>query len=195
MEWKNYEPADIEIHSKDKGMVLKEKSLVAFTQRGGKIVAVGAEAEEIAKKNIEGVQVVSPLRQGMIAEYHVAVHMFRYMIKKTWGKMLFSKPRIVVFVPKDMTEVEGKALEDVMYQAGAKELFISEVSMEHFGDDMTDIEKKRYLSYDLFLVITKDEPEKYISEELSNILNYAAQKEIPAAGVEELLRILDRNSR
>lgn len=189
MEFKNYEPADIEIHIKNKGMVLKEKSLVAFTQHDGKILAYGAEAEEIAGKNINGVQVFSPLRQGMIADYHASVNMFRQMIKKTWGKRLLSKPRIVVFAPKETTEVERRALEDVMHQAaGVTSLFISEVSLERFQNDLMVIDKKRFLSYDLFIVITKDEPEKYISEELANILNYAEKEDIPAARVEELLK-------
>ena len=179
MEFKYYEPADIEIHIRDKGMVLREKSLVAFTPHDGKILAYGAEAEEMAKKNIDGVQVISPLRQGMIADYYAAVNMFRYMIKKTWGKRMFSKPHIVVFMPKDMTEVEKKALEDVMYELGAKELTISNVPLERFGDD---------ISYDLYFVITKDEPEKYIAEEISQILNYAVQEQISAARVEELLK-------
>lgn len=188
IEFKNYEPADIEIHIKDKGMVLKEKSLVAFTQHDGKILAFGEEAEEIAKKKIDGVQVFSPLRQGIIADYHASANMFRYMINKTWGKRLFSKPHIVVFVTKDMNEIERKALEEVMYQAGAKELFISEAPMEHFKEDMITIDKKQYLSYDLFLVITKDEPEKYISEELSHILKYAAQEKISAKRVTALVK-------
>ncbi|MDE6052289.1 MAG: rod shape-determining protein, partial [Lachnospiraceae bacterium] len=69
VELNSYEPADIEIHLKDKGMVLKEKSLVAFTKSDGKILAIGKEAEEISRKNIEDVQVISPLRRGMIADY------------------------------------------------------------------------------------------------------------------------------
>jgi len=189
MEFKNYEPADIEIHIKDKGMVLREKSLVAFTQHDGKILGFGAEAEEIAKKNMDGVQVISPLRQGMVADFQVAVGMFRQMMKKAWGKRMFSKPRIAVFAPKNMTEVERKALEDVMYQVGAKDLSISEVSPEDFRDDMMAVDKRRYLSYDLFIIITKAEPEKYISEQLSNILNYAEQAKIPEARVEELLKV------
>lgn len=189
MEFKKYEPADIEIHIKDKGLVLREKSLVAFTQHDGKILAFGAETEEIAKKDTEGVQVFSPLRQGIIADYCVCVNMFKHMIKKAWDKRLFSRPHIAVFGPKDMTEVERKALEEVMYQAGAKEVLISDVSLEHFMEDRMVIDKKRYLSYDLFIVITKDEPEKYISEQLSNVLNYAAQEEISAARVRELLKV------
>jgi len=187
MEYKNYEPADIEIHIKDKGMVLKDKSLVAFTQHDGKILAYGAEAEEIAKKNIDGVQVLSPLCQGMIADYCIAVSMFSYMIKKTWNKK-FSKPNIVVFVQNNITEVERKALEDIMYQVGAKKLSISEIPPESFRDDRMVLDKKQYELYDLFIVITKDEPEKYISEQLSNILDYATQKGIPIARVEQLLK-------
>ena len=184
-EFKNYEPADIEIHIKDKGMVLREKSLIAFTPQDGKILAFGAAAEEMARKNIDGVLVFSPLRQGMIADYSAAVNMFRYMIKKTWGKRLFHRPHVAAFVPKGMTEAERKALEDIMYFAVlAKELFISEISSESFRDDMM----QRYPSCDLFIVITKDEPEKYISEQFSNILIYAAQEEIPVTRVVELFK-------
>ena len=163
-EFKNYEPADIEIHIRDKGMVLKEKSLIAFTPQDGKILAFGTAAEEMIRKNIDGVLVYSPLRQGMIADYTAAVNMFRYMIKKAWGKILFHKPHVAAFVPKGITEVESKALEDIIYFL-AKEFFISEVYSERFREDMM----QKYPSVDLFIVITKYEPEKYISEQFSNI--------------------------
>lgn len=188
LEINNYEPADIEIHVKNKGMVLKEKSLIAYTESDGKILGFGTEAEEIGAKNIDGVKVISPLRQGMIAEYHAAANMFKYMIKKAWGKKIICKPHMVVCVPKNTTEVERKALEDAMYQAGAKDLMISELSMEQLKNDMMVIDKKRYLTYDIFVVITKNEPEKYISEELSGILEYAAQAGISAERVAELFK-------
>lgn len=73
----SYEPADIEIYLKEKGMVFKEKSLIAFTRSDGKILAVGKEAEEMAGKEIKGIQVISPLRQGMIADYAAAVGMLQ----------------------------------------------------------------------------------------------------------------------
>ena len=68
MTW-NYEPADIVIYIQGKGMVLKEKSLVAFYPETGKIEAFGTEAEDIASKNLEGISVVSPLRRGMIWKF------------------------------------------------------------------------------------------------------------------------------
>ena len=182
-ELRMYEPADIEIYLRDKGRVLKENSLVAFTPSDGRILAFGDEAEEIAGKNMEGVQVISPLRQGMVANYSAAVKMFQYMIEKAWGKKFLRKPHVVVCVPKGMTEVEEKALEDIMMfpiAAGAKTKIVtfSEEALEQFMKGMNDV----------LLVISKDEPEKYISEALSNILNYAAQEKIPVTRVEELLK-------
>lgn len=194
IELSNYEPADIEIHLKDKGMVLKEKSIIAYTQSDGKILAIGTEAEEIASKHIEGVSVMSPLRQGMIADYFAAVNMFKHMIKKTWGKRRFSKPHIVVCLPQGMTEVEKRALEDVMYQIGSKELTIYAGTLETFREGSMVIDPKRYASYDIFIVIGKEKPEKYITEELSGILRYAAQAGIPAARVEELLKAQEAES-
>ena len=195
-ELRMYEPADIEIYLRDKGMVLKEKSLVAFTPSDGKILAFGDEAEEIARKNMEGVQVISPLRQGMVADYSAAVKMFKYMIKKAWGKKFLRKPKVVVSVPKGMTEVEEKALEDIMFSiatgaiasAKGKIVTFSEDALEQFMKGMRVHDIKRYVTYDVFLVIAKNEPEKYISETLSNILNYAAQEGIPVTRVEELLK-------
>lgn len=191
-ELRMYEPADIEIFLRDKGMVLKEKSLVAFTPSDGRILAFGDEAEEIARKNMEGVQVISPLRQGMVADYSAAVKMFQYMIEKAWGKKLLHKPHVVVAVPKGTTEVEEKALEDIMMfpiAAKAKIVIFSEEALGQFMKGMRVHDIKRYVTYDVFLVIAKDEPEKYISEALSNILNYAAQEKIPVTRVEELLKM------
>lgn len=155
MEIKNYEPSDIEIHIKDKGIVLREKSLIALSKNDRKILAIGADAEKMALQNIDGVQVFSPLRRGMVADYEASVVMFKYWIRKTWGrdKKMFLKPRIAVLAPKDMTEVEKKGLEDCMYQSGGRKVFISEGSPERFWTDVMAADDKRRSSYDVFIVI------------------------------------------
>lgn len=154
-EIKYYEPSDIEIHIKDKGMVLREKSLVAFSQQDRKVLAIGADAEKMALQNIDGVQVFSPLRHGMVADYAVSVVMFKYWIRKTWGrdKKMFLKPRIAVSAPENMTDVEKKGLEDCMYQSGGRKVFISEGSLECFWADVMAADDKRRSSYDMFIVI------------------------------------------
>ncbi len=178
--WIRYEPADIEIHLKQKGIVLQEKSLIAFAKADGKILAVGREAEEAAGKNTEDVQVISPLRQGGIADYSAAAGMFQYMMTKTWGKRLLRKPDIAVCTPRGITEVEKKALEDALYQTGAKKLAIYEGALEQITEEVK--------AYDVVISISKKEPEKYIAEGISNILRYAEQQGISAARVEELLK-------
>lgn len=187
-ELSEYEPADIEIYLKDKGMVLREKSLIAFSKSDGKILAVGRAAEELAGKNIEGVQVFSPLRQGRIADFLAAARMFQSMMKDVWGKGRFRKPHVVVCTSPDMTEVEKKALEDVMYQAGAREITIYEGALKYFMEASGAGGARQYAAYDLFIAIAKSEPEKYIAEELRNILKYADQQGISPAAVEELLK-------
>lgn len=178
VEFVNYEPADIEIHMRGRGMVRRDKSLMAVRQQDGKILAFGAQAEEIAYENMDGVCVFSPLRRGQIADFSAAVKLFKYMVQQTWGKGPFHRPRIVVSMPPDMTEVERKALEDAfVYGVGAKAFSVSETPPEHFEGE-----------YDLFIVITKDEPEKYIAEEFSRILQYAAQEKISAARVQDILK-------
>lgn len=154
-EIKNYEPSDIEIYIKDKGMVLREKSLIALTSNDRKILAIGADAEKMALQNMDGVQVFSPLRYGMIADYAASVVMFKYWIRKTWGrdKKMFLKPRIAVLAPEDMTDVEKKGLEDCMYQSGGRNVFISEDSPERFWTDVMAADAKRRSSYDVFIVI------------------------------------------
>ena len=105
-----YEPADIEIYLKNQGLVRKEKSLIAYQESDGKILAVGTEAEQIAKQQQNGVVVVSPLRQGMIADYRAAVQMFRMLLERACGKRHLWKPNIVVGMSlAEITEVEKKA--------------------------------------------------------------------------------------
>lgn len=85
-EIENYEPSDIEIYNKDGGKVLREKSLVALTSNDREILAIGVDAEKMALQNMEGVQVFSPLRHGMVADYTASVVMFKYWIWKIWGR-------------------------------------------------------------------------------------------------------------
>ncbi len=102
-----YEPADIEIYVKNKGLVLKEKSLVAFDPYSKKILGIGDEAQALAAQDLESVAVQSPLRQGLVADYTMADRMFRHMLQKAYGKKRFFKPNIAVGgIPRNITEVE-----------------------------------------------------------------------------------------
>lgn len=178
----NYEPADIEIYVQGKGVVLKEKSLVAFDKVTCRVLAYGTEAESMAED--ENVCVVSPMRQEMVADYQVAVELFRHLLYKALGKKPLWKPSIALCVPKGITQVELKIIEDVIMQIGARKLFIVDFPMDQFEMEMP----KEYGQFKVIVNITKEKPESYISEELAGVLAYARQQGISVERVEQLLR-------
>ena len=69
-------------------------------------------------------EVIRPIRQGVIADFNVTEKMLKYFITKAMGNRVFRKPRISICVPSGITEIERKAVEEVTYQAGAREVFL-----------------------------------------------------------------------
>ena len=140
-------------------------------------------------QNPESVAVQSPLRQGVIADYVVADLMFRHMLKKAFGKRHFFKPNIAVGgIPQSVTEVEKKAFEDLMYHMGARMLTIFEGSYEKIKKEMTVVAPDKFESFHIIIMIAKNEPERYVAEELANLLQYAREQGISADRVGEMLR-------
>jgi len=184
-----YEPADIEIYLKNQGLVRKEKSLIAYQESDGKVLAVGTEAEQIAKQQQNGVVVVCPLRQGMIADYRAAVQMFRMLLERACGKRYLWKPNIVVGMPlTEITEVEKKAVEDMICQIGSKEVTLFEGDYQTFEREMKEHHPKMFEKYQIFIIITKYEPERYVLEAFSDAVRYARQKGISIERMNELFR-------
>lgn len=184
-----YEPADIEIYTKEKGLVLKEKSLIAYQESDGKILAVGTEVEQIANQHQDGVITLSPLRQGMVADYCAAVQMFKILLARACGKRPFLKPSIIVGIPSvGITEVEKKAIEDMIFQIGSKAVTVFEGDYQTLEREMREHQPKVFAKCDIFIIITKYEPERYVLEEFNNILQYAQKKGISVDCVKELLR-------
>lgn len=182
-----WEPADITIHIRDKGVVLREKSLVAYETSTGKIVAVGTEAEALKGRSSGGICVSSPLRRGMIADYPEAVCIFTELFRRALGKKRFLKPFITVIVPERITNVEKKALEDAMLQSGAGNVRFFTMPMEQYLRDVVEQQPDLYQKYKVTIGISKDEPERYVKEALGQILSYAAQEGITEESVQKLL--------
>lgn len=183
-----YEPADIAIYIQDKGRVLKEKSLVAFDAVNSKIIAFGTEAEHIAKGNTENILIISPLQQGMIVDYTVAVSLFTHLLYKALGKKPLRKPAIAICVADNITEVEKKIMSDLFIQIGARELMFIDFPIEQYMSKMPEKFPKEYKRFKVIIEITKDNPEAYIAEELENILKYARKQNISIERVAELFQ-------
>jgi rod shape-determining protein MreB len=111
------------VYVKGRGIVLQEPSVVAISLKEEKIVAVGNEARDMLDRTPETIEVMRPLRDGVIADYMVTEAMLHYFIRKTCGRSLF-KPQIMISVPVGVTSVEGRAVHEAALQAGGKEVYL-----------------------------------------------------------------------
>lgn len=185
-----YEPADIIIHVPGKGIVLKEKSLIAIQKADNKVVAVGTEVEHIAERDLGDIEVISPLRQGMIADYPAAEVMFSMLLMKALGKkrkIRILKPAVVVCMPKGITSVEEMAVKDAFLQT-ASDVVIADVPAEDFIRELCEKSPKLYQKYKVIIDIAKDDPERYVEERLRDIMAYAAREQISSEKMCALLQ-------
>jgi len=120
------------VYVKDKGIVINEPSVVAINMRNDQILAVGSEARKMVGKTPAHITAIRPLVDGVISDFEVTEKMLKYFIDKIHqmeGFTLIPRPRVVVGVPLDITEVERKAVEDAAISAGAREIYLVEESM------------------------------------------------------------------
>lgn len=116
------------IHARNQGIVLNEPSIVALNLEN-QAVAIGHEAQLMHEKTHQKIRTVRPLRDGVIADFEVAEHMIRGMIKKVKVRWYSTTRKMVVCVPSGITEVEKRAVRDSAEHAGAKEVYLVEEPM------------------------------------------------------------------
>jgi len=102
-----------------RGIVLQEPSVVAISSDEYKIVAVGEEAKAMLGRTPHAIEVIRPLRDGVIADYRVTQRMLEYFIRKACGGLGLFKPRVMISVPYGVTSVEKRAVRDAALEAGA----------------------------------------------------------------------------
>ncbi len=111
------------VFMKNKGIVMREPSVVAVDVNSDTVLAVGSQAKNMIGKTPGSIVAVRPLRDGVIANFDITAAMLKYFVRKTVKTSLFSKrPRVVVCIPSGVTEVERRAVEDAARQAGAREV-------------------------------------------------------------------------
>lgn len=111
------------VYVRGRGIVLQEPSLVALALADSRIVALGEEAKAMLGRTPESIEVMRPMRDGVIADYMVTEAMLRYFITKVCGRfqMLFgAKPDISISVPVGVTSVEERAVHDAAIAAGGR---------------------------------------------------------------------------
>jgi rod shape-determining protein MreB len=116
------------VYTRGRGIIIQEPSVVAINVRNGQVLAVGHEARAMIGKTPPHIQVSKPLQRGIIADFEVSEKMLKYFIDKVHrdSSALVPRPKVVVGVPLDITEVERKAVGDAAISAGARKVHIVE---------------------------------------------------------------------
>lgn len=120
------------IYVRGKGIVVNEPSVVAINTRTDQIIAIGDDARRMVGKTPSHITAVKPLVEGIISDFEVTEKMLKYFIEKIMTEkfnLFGGKPRVVIGIPLDVTEVERKAVEDAALGAGAREVYLVEEPM------------------------------------------------------------------
>ena len=117
--------ASILVFVQGKGVVLREPSVVAIDKNTGRLLKVGADAQQMLGRTPGNIVAIRPLREGVISDYDMTERMLREFIHKVAPFRIF-KPRVVICVPSGITEVEERAVIDAGIQAGARRVYLIE---------------------------------------------------------------------
>lgn len=112
------------IYVKGKGIVLNEPSIVAINPSTGKVQAVGNIAKDMLGKTPSNIVAVKPMRDGVIADFECAEKMLEYFIMKGGGRNSILRPRIVIAIPTEITQVESKAVKEAVMRVKASEVHL-----------------------------------------------------------------------
>src|SRR5256712_7957539 len=112
------------IYVKGEGIVVNEPSLVAVNRDSTRILAVGRQAFEMLGRAPDTIQVVRPMRDGVIADFVVTEGMLHHFIGKVQGRQRIFKPEIMICVPSGVTSVERRAVTEAAISAGARQAWL-----------------------------------------------------------------------
>lgn len=120
--------ANVLIYRRGEGVILNEPSVVAIDRTTNKVLAVGKEAHSMIGRTSKKIELIRPLKDGVIADFDVTAEMLKIFLEKlnVGGMFSFSQPRILICCPTDITTVEKDAIKKVAEKCGAREVFIEE---------------------------------------------------------------------
>ncbi len=117
------------VFAKGKGIVVSEPSIVAVNQKTGHVEAVGNAAKEMLGRTPGNIIAIRPMKDGVIADFEHTEKMLEYFIRKSHNRTMGVRPRIVIGVPSEITQVEKRAVRDSAMKARATEVYLVEQAM------------------------------------------------------------------
>ncbi|MBM7095613.1 rod shape-determining protein [Bacillus sp. H-16] len=118
--------ANVLIHVKGRGIVLNEPSVVAIDTNTKRVLAVGDEAFRMVGRTPGNIVALRPMKDGVIADFDMTESMLKHFLDKIKVRNFFSKPRILICCPTNITSVEQKAIREAAEKSGGKSIFIEE---------------------------------------------------------------------
>ena len=117
--------ASVLVYVKGRGIVLREPSVISIDKNTNEILQFGKDAQDMLGRTPKNIVAMRPLRNGVISEYEITSSMIQHFIKKACGPVIL-KPRVIICVPSEISEVEERAVLDAATQAGAKRTYLIE---------------------------------------------------------------------
>ncbi len=117
------------VYIRGRGIVVAEPSMVARNRVTNRVEAVGTKAKEMLGKTPGNIEAIRPMKDGVIADFEVTERMLDFFIKKAHGRSFLVRPRIIISVPSEITQVEKRAVKDTALKAGASEVYLIDQAM------------------------------------------------------------------
>ena len=117
------------VYAKNKGIVVSEPSIVAVNKVTGKVEAVGKDAKEMLGRTPGNIVAIRPMKDGVIADFEITEKMLSHFIRKAHNRNTMVRPRIIIGIPSEVTQVEKRAVRDSALKAKASEVYLVDQAM------------------------------------------------------------------
>jgi rod shape-determining protein MreB and related proteins len=117
------------VYAKGKGIIVSEPSIVAINRRTGRVEAVGKDAKEMLGRTPGNIVAIRPMKDGVIADFEVTEKMLTHFIRRAHNRSTLVRPRIIIGIPSEVTQVEKRAVRDSALKAKASEVYLVDQAM------------------------------------------------------------------
>lgn len=121
--------SNILVYKKGEGLIINEPSSLVLDDNYSQVLAVGKEAKDMLGKTPESIQVVKPIRNGVITDFNLTEAMLTYFFDKVNGGFSFIQPRVVIVIPSGITDIQKRAVEDAALHAGSRDIILVDESL------------------------------------------------------------------
>jgi rod shape-determining protein MreB len=117
------------VYAKGRGIVVSEPSIVAVNRVTGKVEAVGRDAKDMLGRTPGNIVAIRPMKDGVIADFEITEKMLSHFIHRAHNRSTLVRPRIVIGIPSEVTQVEKRAVKDSALKAKASEVYLVDQAM------------------------------------------------------------------